>query len=49
MGDGVIAEIEIFHVYAAPGITDGLEKIFEFLPSGFEEDDGIIMCEFYAM
>ena len=43
VGNGVVAEIEILQMHAAPGLSDGFEQIVEFLLSVHQQCHGIIL------
>ena len=42
-GDGVIAEIEIFQMDTALGLSDGLEHICEFVLARHQQFDGVAL------
>ena len=44
-GDGVVAEIEVFQVDAALGLTDGTEHVVELLLSGQKQGDAVVVRE----
>ena len=46
--DGIVAEIEIFHVDAAAGLVDGLEEIVELLLSVHQQRHGVVVGKRYA-
>ena len=46
--DRVIAEVEIFQMYAALGLSDGLEHIRELVFARHEQFDVVALCEMHA-
>ena len=46
--DGVIAEVEVFQVNAALGLSDGLEHIRELVFARHEQFDVVALCEVHA-
>ena len=49
MSDGVVSEVEVFEMDAAFGLSDVFEQVLEFLLSGSEEHDAVVMGKGYAL
>ena len=43
VGDGVIAEIEVFQMNAFLGLTDGLEQVVKFLLAVHQQCDRVVV------
>ena len=48
-GYGVVAEVEVFQVYAASCLADGFEHVVEFLLSAHKQRHGVVVGEFHSM